>query len=343
MPNYKPKLIGPDTKHGAWRDPSLKEYIWHVVWYEARKRRVRSLGVTFGGDYGPALEEFLGTISTPAAKTGLIRDVLTTYLNGRLVNTIAKPQALSRTRALMRAFGAMRVDQVNEKVCRKFADGYLSRSTARNHLLHLKAAITYAGLKADIWAPVKSDARARIVTEEEVTNVVRAFVVARLDHYAVAVHVCFHTAARIDSVLSLGWERNTDGGWIDLARGHIHLKPHGRIKTNKQKPVVPIGKRLRPILEAERAKGNKWLCTQPDGRRATYRPGWGALQVACTRAGVEPFSWHCLCHTRITDLVEKGESLALISKFTGRSLRTLMENYVHLVPDAGAKQLADRV
>ena len=160
-------------------------------------------------------------------------------------------------------------------------------------------------------------------------------------HFQLAIRISYLTAARIESVLALEWSESRDGGHVDLERGIIQLNPTGREVTRKRKPTIPIPASLKPHLEAARARTTRWVCEGQRGVRPSYQTMIKRWVKACKNCDITGATLHSLCHTRITMLLEAGQSVALVSRFTGRSVEMLMNRYGHLTVEGGIRKIAD--
>lgn len=143
-----------------------------------------------------------------------------------------------------------------------------------------------------------------------------------------------HTGRRVGEVLGLEWE------WLDLAAEtpNFHL-PHTK---NGRQAYVPLSRVLREEVltpaniallqgDAQRA-ANRHFARDPD----TYPFPWRyssaeqTFKLYCKRIGVEPRGFHCLRHTKATNLLARGVPIQAVSSLLGHaSVSTTDRIYNH--------------
>jgi len=134
------------------------------------------------------------------------------------------------------------------------------------------------------------------------------------------------SAARKETIVNLTWDR------VDWDAGTIDFREPGEQLTNKRKTVVPISKRLRPILQRawEERTGDYVLDTP-----ASIRSSWETFIARTPFAHITP---HDLRRTFATLAVQSGVPLVDVAAILGDSIQILMKHYAHHVP--GAAQAA---
>jgi site-specific recombinase XerD len=345
-------LYGPTTAHGAKRRPKLKRYIWYVEWYdEAGTRREHSLRVERGDDYTGALESFLAGRREVPAESELISDVLVRYWNDHGQHTISAQSLGSAVKRLLESFDGKTLADLSEQLCRDYERSRPSRGTARTELTILSAAIKHGADRgknsyAKVWRPDPPPGRDRLMTRDEYARIIRYWrrevkkgdvavrVVRQHRTYCIILRLLISTGARLNSIVTLGFKPRTGGGHIDLARGVIVLNPHGRSKTKKEKPTIPIPRHLIPALKRAHARNNEHLCVGRHGKPISMWAFEQAWRKACAELKIVGTSPHCVKHTTVTDLVDEKQDLALISRLTGTTPGTLLKKYTHLRPQS---------
>src|SRR5690606_31087229 len=145
--------------------------------------------------------------------------------------------------------------------------------TVRRELGTLNAAGAYCrrqGYLTDFLPaslPERPPAREVWLTRQEAARLLRAArrePKARL-HLPLAILLYLYTGARRDSVLTLQWQPNTTGGWVDLERGRIDFRPAGKAQTKKRRAVIPIPRRLLTFLRLARKRTRQYVI-EVDGK-----------------------------------------------------------------------------
>ena len=344
----KPVLFGPDDRHGAWVWPSLKQYVWHAVWYEKGRRRQRSLSVAYGSDYKDAFTAFLtdwnagaftASKAPPAASARiLITDALDEYLKTRGPHAASSRQLANRCVSLGAFFAGKYTDEITERLCRDYASTR-APGTARLELGTLSTALNYCinerliTWRPKVWRPREPVTNKDALTRDEAAQFLRALraLGGGGKHFLLAAVIAFYTAARMQSVLDLGWKPHKAGGHVDLRRGLIDFNALGRPQTVKERPIIPIPKKLLSHLRAAHKRGGAMVCT---GRRGVV-PQLRVVEKTFVRASIgltKPVTPHVLCHTRISWLICEGAPIEKVALFSGRSIERINETYLHLAP-----------
>lgn len=346
------RLFGPDTKHGAWKNPSLKTYVYYAVWYEKGRRLKSSLFVEYGGDPTQAFAEFLsGHGKTPEApdtpdagpaESILITDLLAHYIDARGEAAISDAQLRNRVVTLGTYFVGKLTSEIDEKICREFAKSRNSDGTARLELGTLSTALNYGidnrliKWRPKVWRPGEPTTTQDALTQDQIDSLIAAWRRRpRSQHMMLAFWIQFYTAARADSVLTLSFEKNPNGGYVDLVAGTIDFNPDGRQRTVKVKAKIKIPTKLLPHLEAAKERGVTLVCQGQRGVAPGLRVYEKTFAAVARDAGMPPgVTPHTLCHTRISWLVSAGVPIEKVAAFVGRSPERIRETYLHLAPSA---------
>ena len=142
------------------------------------------------------------------------------------------------------------------------------------------------------------------------------------------IKIAYGTASRRRAVETLEWSQ------VDFNRKTISLDKRGARKTNKRRPVVPMGD-LYPLLKAMYdRRTNDWvlgsdrdlledftkLCASVDLLEVKERDGRPAGRITP----------HILRHSRATHLLEDGVSIYAVSKLLGDNPTTVQKTYGHI-------------
>jgi integrase len=220
--------------------------------------------------------------------------------------------------------------------------------TAAKELSYLIAALNYcadprraiipASCVAKFDLPERGDPRDRWLKTAEIRDLMRAAARLQKGHRMSRgerfLHLALETAARVQALLDLTWDR------VDFETGMISLNVPGRKKTKKRRADVPMSKALRPVLlrAYEERIGDLVLDTKT--------PIWTTLQHIAIEAGLAPkqsirsgrkptatgISPHVLRHTAATHMARRGVSLFLISKILGNSVTVVERTYAKYSP-----------
>ncbi len=201
-----------------------------------------------------------------------------------------------------------------------------SDGTVIRELVTLRAALQWA--VAERWitdlpkieTPRQPAPRDRWLTREEADRLLAA---ARVPHVRTFLATCLYTAARAGAVLELTWDR------VDLGAGLIDL---GQAPGGKGRAVVPIGAKLRPILEEARAAATCPYVVEYAGIRvASVKTG---TRAAARRAGLPGVTPHILRHTAATWMAIAGVPMVEIARLLGHAdSRTTERVYAKHTPD----------
>ena len=146
-----------------------------------------------------------------------------------------------------------------------------------------------------------------------------------MEHF---VKIAYGTGSRRRAVETLEWYQ------VDFNRRTISLDKRGARKTNKRRPVVPMGD-LYPVLkDLHDRRTNEWVL----GSDRDLLPEFTKLCEACDLLNVierdgRPagrITPHILRHSRATHLLEDGVSIYAVSKLLGDNPTTVQRTYGHI-------------
>lgn len=145
------------------------------------------------------------------------------------------------------------------------------------------------------------------------------------------VSIAYYTGARKTSVEQLKWKQ------VDLQKQRINFLFDGE-QTAKKRVVVPIDKRLRPIIEelyenriSEYVLGVN-SCARYGLLKAAKLAGLSQVEERDGRPS-GPITCHMLRHSRVTHLLEKGKPLWSVAALIGNSTSTTERVYGHKSAD----------
>ncbi len=286
--------------------------------------------------------------------------------------TTKKPSTLATDRGRIErhikpVLGKMRVRQVRradvERLLRDVADGKTAtdektgprgraivtggKGTATKVVALLGAIFSFAvdrGLCPD--NPVKgvktfkSGNSERFLSAEELSRLGEALSGAEKEganpYPIAAIRLLALTGARTSEVLSLRWERDSEGtGYVDFDRGCLHLMDS---KTGAKR--VPLGAPALELLNGlPRIASNLHVFPgNADGHYVGLQKVWTEIR---RRAGLEDVRLHDLRHSYASTAVASGDSLYLVGKILGHQQASTTQRYAHLSDDP-LRAVADR-
>ena len=225
--------------------------------------------------------------------------------------------------------------------CNKYRDARLtagvSVGTARRELIVLRAAVRWCEQNGHLTkapfvkVPPASPGKDRWLTRSEAARLLRA---ARNDprsrlHLPLFIMIALRTGARSEAILSLKWFPQ-----VDIDRGTIDFNEPGRARTKKQRPIIPIPRRLAWFLERARQRSTSPYVVNYHGepiQRIKH-----SFASACARAGLDDVTPHTLRHTCGTWLAHAGVDLWQVAGWLGHSQERTTELYAHHSPTAQA-------
>jgi integrase len=159
-------------------------------------------------------------------------------------------------------------------------------------------------------------------------------------HLPLFIMLGIYTGCRQEAILSLQWEKNLEGGWVDLSTNMIHWNPPGAPLSKKRRPPKPtrIPRKLRLFLRYARRRTSRYVI-EIDGRRvSSVKKGMAAAAqwAGIQRPSPDNVHPHTTRHTCITWLLQAGEPRWNVAGYCGISLEMLEQVYGHHDNEAAA-------
>jgi len=210
------------------------------------------------------------------------------------------------------------------------AAGYAgSTGTLRRELGVLKAAVRDAWKRGRLTevpyirsAPMPRG-RQRYLSADEARRLLAACVEPHIELFVL---LALHTLQRPRAILELRTAQ------VDLASSRIDFHPPGTAETAKRRPVVPIGRRLRPHLEGAVEQSVSGFVIEYRGRPVGgVRAGFNTARAAAELGrDVTPYT---LRHTGATLMAAAGVPMRQISGMLGHSHSKTTELYAKHAPE----------
>lgn len=267
-----------------------------------------------------------------------VADALTIYGENH-APTVTNPARIAYSiDALLPLLGTTPLSQLTGEVCRRF--GKLrgcAPGTIRKDLGTLQSAINhchaegYLTVARKIKLPAKPPARDRWLTPDEVGRLIEAAESApRTAHLARFIMIAVYTGTRSTAILNLRFTPNTQGGWIDTAKGIMHRRGVGVAETKKRQPPIPIPAELLEHVRRWEVEGADYVVEYRGHRVGHVKRAW---KRALDLAGIAHCTRHDLRHTAITWALQRGMDRWQASGYFGVSLDVLERTYGHHDPD----------
>ncbi len=151
-----------------------------------------------------------------------------------------------------------------------------------------------------------------------------------------AIRLLALTGARKSEILSLRWERDSDGsGHVDFDHSCLHLLDS---KTGSKR--MPLGApALELLANLPRIEGNLYVFPgNAGGHFVGIQKVWNQIR---RRAGLDDVRIHDLRHSYASTAVASGDSLYLVGKVLGHQQASTTQRYAHLSDDP-LRDVADR-
>lgn len=343
----------PRASKGAKLRPNpKKDGIYYIYWTEKRAgrsvSRERSTGTRDSAEAHRAYAEWLeagGGIDSirwdgpRRASQASIADVLAVYAQEHVTSHTADPKRAGfAIDALLSWWGERTCDFIKPETCRAYVkarvNGGVAESTAARELVVLRAALGYAHKNGKlierpfVEVPPKGPSRDRWLTRQEAARLLwesRRERQAR-HHLPLFIMLALRTGARPGALFDLQWPQ------IDFANNRIDFNPPSRKRTNKQRPIISIPRRLRWFLLRAHARAASPYVLAYAGRKiATVRY---SFEAARKRAGLsDDVIPYTLRHTAGTWMAQRGVPLWQIGGWLGHSQEKTTELYAHHSPD----------
>lgn len=354
------QLVGPDEQFGARRKRGFTRYIWLILdgkhefstGCERQDRRgaERELADYIKRKDQPAIPQSSGD------RVVFVRDALVAYGEGRGLRLRSAVNFRSAIKVLIPEIGQHGVLGLGELDLRSLnerliASGYKPGS-ARAWLSILHRAVMWCachklieghdGTPIRLWMPPQPRSIGKAITKRQAARLLWETKSLRYGdsakNLALFIRIALKTGARREAILSLKWEPHADGGYVDLERGKIDFNRGSGEHTHKRRTEVPIPRSLQIALQAARRRTKTWVFEHENGRRqTTIHQGW---EIVRARAGQRKLRIHDLSHSAVSWMLDDGHSVKRVSAFTGKSMRTLLATYAHVL-DGSLDAMAD--
>lgn len=344
-----PRLVPPDRKHPSYGIVWAELPVGATKWVTRR----RSTNCTEREEAEKVLQEFLGGFLLERAGYGekTFGELAQLYLDEHCA---AKGTRLERTqryslRAPVLAFAEREPDELRPQVWDAYAKsrrrgeyagakpGPVSSSTIRREIGAALAVLNWAAKTKGLIpashvhpAPLPEAGQRREVwlDEDQLEEVLERALQTATQDVLIAVWLWAFTGARREAVLELEWDRvswSPDPGKLDF-------RQPGRHTGRKRRAVVPIAKRLRPVLVSHwRSRGEPGagkVVTSGD-HSAFYR----RFRKWADAEGFTELTPHVFRHTFITLRLRAGRDPWKIAGLVNEDLDTLLRVYGHHRPD----------
>lgn len=298
-----------------------------VVWYEDGTRHRHTLGTN---DRAVA-ERLLRQFAHAKPELVTVQWAWTAYMTDLGEKPTAKTMGYTG-KAVLPHFGHIGAEDITVDDCRSYialrrADGR-SDGAIHTELGHLRSALVWAQKRRHIdraphiERPTKPEPRDRYLTRGEAERLLDA---TDTHHIRLAIILMLGTAARVQAVLDLTWDR------VDFDTGMIHLRDPDDKGRRKGRAVVPMNRSVRASLEtAKRAALTNYVIEWAMGPVKSIRKG---LTRAAERAKIEGVGAHVLRHTAAVWLAEAGVGMEEIAQYLGHGdIATTRKVYARYSP-----------
>lgn len=249
---------------------------------------------------------------------------------------IASDRTMYAIKALKTFFSGKQVRHIDIPMCRQYIayrmDKGVAMSTAARELTTLRAACNHAYK----WKRINEHDQPvfEIPTDLPKRDIwlfkdeIRHLIDCAADHVKHFTQISYFTGSRRKAVESLEWNQ------CDLARRSINLAKRGERKSNKRRPVVPMGE-LYPLFKTlyENRRNEFVLGSDKD---ILYEFGKALkkadLLYVKERDGrpAGKITPHVLRHSRATHMLEDGVSIYSVARLLGDNPTTIQRVYGHI-------------
>jgi integrase len=327
------------------RPPRLEQNehgIYEIRWRKDGKARSLSTGTKIPQEAGAFLATWTEEAKRAANPAGIrICDILDNYWSAWAHDTISAETTKSHIKLLKEALGFYEVGALTpadvETYKRKRRRGLTGNrpvgdGTLRRELAILTAAINHAVgcrmIRRDdaptIAMPPQPQPRDRYLGLDEMDRLLDASRsmrdgdrLSRLERFLA---LAFHTGARKEAIVKLGWDR------IDLGNRLIDFRDRDLRTTRKRRATVPISDALLPVLRQAWDERKGALVLDTTG------PIRSVFERCVERAGLEDVTPHTLRHTWATHASMNGVALGEIARVLGNTVAVCEKVYAKFQP-----------
>lgn len=260
--------------------------------------------------------------------------VLTQY--SRESQAVAGARIRAALKPLKRFFIGKRTGDIDVPLCRQYTAYRMgedvSMSTVARELSTLRAACNHAlkwkrithEQKPTFEIPANLPRREVWLFKDEL----RTLIAHSSPDLANFIRIAYGTASRRRAVETLEWCQ------CDFNRRTISLDKRGARKTNKRRPVVPMGD-LYPLLkDLYDRRTNEWVLGSDRDLLPEFTKLCASVDLLevkeCDGRPAGRITPHILRHSRATHLLEDGVSIYAVSKLLGDNPTTVQKTYGHI-------------
>lgn len=240
--------------------------------------------------------------------------------------------------ALLPFWGNLKVAEATGETCRRYA-AYrgVSGSTVRRELNCLQSALNlyskegYLQYAPTLTKPAEGERKNRWLTRDEVARLLSQCRHPKRRHMAIFILIGVYTGTRHKAILSLQFQPNTEGGWIDTTNGLIYRRGEGERESIKRRTTAKLPRKLLAHLKRLERRGSRYVVNIEGQRVGNIRKAFvGLREAAGLDAAVVP---HTLKHTAITWGMQGQMHIPDAASFFGTSVETIQKHYWHHSPD----------
>lgn len=255
-------------------------------------------------------------------------------------------RAMYAIKALKRFFMLKKVTDIDVPLCHQYVafrmDQGVTMSTAARELTVLRSACNHA-LK---WKRIRDDQKPTFEIPTDLPrreiwlfkDELRSLIIHSTSKTKAFIEIAYGTGSRRKAIETLEWYQ------CDLDRRTISLAKRYEPRSNKRRPVVPMGDLFPLMKRLHSYKTNKWVlgdnkdlfydftktCKEADLLYVKEKNGRPAGKITP----------HILRHSRATHLLEDGVSIYAVAKLLGDNPTTVQSTYGHISMDSLEDELA---
>jgi integrase len=238
-------------------------------------------------------------------------------------------------RSLVKYFGAMRLDDIDEAPIDAFMHREKVRGASAKTINNALGILRRCLATAKRWHLIDEVPDVRMLkvpppkfdylTPSESRLLLKA---AEGTRWWLMLLCALHTGMRASELMALRWED------VDLETGTVHVRRgrfHGVEKAPKNNRVrhLPLTQELWSAL-ASPGRKDGYVFVGRDGGPLTWDAAYRGLRACCAKAGLRPVGLHVLRHSFASQLAMGGVDLLPIQMLLGHSTIQVTTRYAHL-------------
>ena len=285
-----------------------------------------------------------------AGSVRTVRDLVDAYLQDKGFDEVSS-SAGRNLRQVVAGLGDLMAAELTTERLAAFRLGRLAAvtsGTVRRELVQLKAVLAWAreakvlpeDVKPKITLPPEGAAKTRFLSESEEEQVWAAAAARFFDtskpfrERRIGLFVCLalETAARMEAILGLTWDR------VDTTRWVIDFRDPQKAVSNKRRVPVPVSDRLLPVLSRHMLD----MAMRPggltaDGGYVLGHPGkvqkaFEAFRAGLVGVGVASFTIHDMRRTWASLRLQWGVPIEEVAGVLGDTVAVVEKHYAHFIP-----------